>query len=71
MLLCRLITKSNQYNLISQSVKTEQNRFGQKTDEIAKFSILDGKWNSQNHNLGWTEFGRKMGKWPTDHQKKN
>jgi len=41
---------------------TEQNRFRRKTDEIAKFSMLDEKWSSKF----WTEFGRKIGKWPTD-----
>ena len=41
---------------------TQEIRFGRKTNEIAKFSILDKKWNSQV----WTKFGQK---WPTDRRK--
>jgi len=48
-----------------QWLGTEQNRFGRKTDKIAKYSIWTEKRNSQF----WMEFGRKIGKWPTDRWK--
>jgi len=38
------------------SLGTQEIRFGRKTNEIAKFSTLDEKRNSQF----WTKFGRKM-----------
>jgi len=44
-------------------IGTQKIRFVRKTNEIAKFSILDEKRNSQF----WTKFGRKM---PTDRRKK-
>jgi len=37
------------------SLGTEQNRFGQKTDEIAKFSILGGKTEFTVFNGIWTK----------------
>jgi len=42
--------------LMTLNAGTQEIRFGRKTNEIAKFSILDENRNSQF----WMKFGRKM-----------